>query len=410
MKKFIYLCSMMLLSMNMLAQIDLDDKNWKCSLYEDFSIAGRTWNPYSFKSSDRLWRAYPGSGVTHGSEKQVYQFTQCRFNDIDETMELVAEYDALGRIHDTNYYLPSWMWISNNGPGYPSSNGLYYFSGEIDYVNRQPRTPEKGIFQYGYFEIRCKLPTHQGAFPAFWLQAADHDSNDDKFYEEIDIFEYSWWITDPIGPNHNTPGLGSNRCYTSGIYHNLTGQSPDMDNESFARIYYNLPSSSSDLDDWHVYSCEWMPDHVYWFFDGLLVNSYTRQQHIPCHPLILKTNYAIDGYYNHGNTIWEGPGTMTIDYINVYQLKWDCNTDETIACQSDLDDFDYAVKKTVSITSAVNEPIVSSSDKVTFRVTDSFEITGSFEVQQEGEFTVIQQTCPDDNNNITNKTTNANSN
>lgn len=403
MKKLIYLIGLMLLSFNMMAQIDLNDRNWKRSLHEDFTTPGRTWDSYSFKSSDGLWRGYPGSGVTHGNEKQVYQFTQCRFNDIDGTMELVAEYDADGRIPNNDYYLPSWMWISNGGYGYPQSNGLNYFSGEVDYINRQPRTPEKGIFRYGYFEIRCKLPTHQGAFPAFWLYAADPDSETDKFYEEIDIFEYSWSLGDPNMsnwepyPNPNPTYSGDPRVFTAGIYHNLTGQSPNHATESFGRHYPSIPITSNDLTDWHVFSCEWMPEHVYWFFDGHLVNSYTNPSHIPCHPLILKTNYAIDGYCNHGNIMWEGKEKMTIDYINVYQLHWDCDTDETITSQTDLDDFDYAVKKTISVTSTVNEPVVSSADKVTFRVTGSFEVTGPFEVLQGGEFTIIQQPCANDN-------------
>ena len=368
--------------------------------YDDFTTPGRTWDSNTFHSSDGLWRAYPGSGVTHGNEKQVYQFSQCRFNDIDGTMELVAAYDANGRIPNNDYYLPLWMWISNGGPGYPQSNGLNYFSGEIDYINRQPRTPEQGIFRYGYFEIRCKLPTHQGAFPAFWLFAADHNSVTDKFYEEIDIFEYTRNLmhAPPYGANPTPPPLEDTcRVFTTGIYHNLTGNAPNHNTESFARNFPIVPSSSNDLTDWHKFSCEWMPDHVYWFFDGHLVNSYTNPSHIPCHPLILKTNYAIDSYCNHDNIIWEGPGTMTIDYINVYQLNWDCDTDETITCQSDLDNFNYAVKKTISVTSTLNEPVVSRADKVTFRVTDSFSVSGPFEVHQGGEFTVIQQPCANDN-------------
>ena len=156
---------MMLMSLNMIAQIELNDRNWDRVLHDNFNTSGRTWNSYTFNSSDGLWRAYPGSGVTHGTEKQVYQFRQCRFNDIDGTMELVAEYDV----------------------------------------------------------------------------------------------------------------------------------------------------------------------------------------------------------------------------------------DRRIPCQSDLDNFNYAVKKTVSVTSMVDEPIVSSGENVTFRVTDSFEITGAFEVQQGGKFTVIQQDCSNDN-------------
>ena len=70
------------------------------------------------------------------------------------------------------------------------------------------------------------------------------------------------------------------------------------------------------------------------------------------------------------------------------------NPQERKTCQLDLDNFLYKVKKSISITSTVDEPIVSSTDKVTFRMTNSFDITGPFEVQQGGEFTVVQQDCP----------------
>jgi hypothetical protein len=97
-------------------------------------------------------------------------------------------------------------------------------------------------------------------------------------------------------------------------------------------------------------------------------------------------------------TAWCGANdnctTMVIDYIRAYQLEWDCNTDETIACQTDLDSFVFKVKKTVNITSSIEEVEVESTDKITFRVTDSFEITGLFQVDSGGEFTVIRQDCP----------------
>lgn len=80
--------------------------------------------------------------------------------------------------------------------------------------------------------------------------------------------------------------------------------------------------------------------------------------------------------------------------VRVYQLNLDCGTNENITCQSDLDNFDYKLKKSVSITSSISGTCVSSTDNVTFRVTDSFEVTGPFEVQQGGEFTVIMQECP----------------
>lgn len=96
----------------------------------------------------------------------------------------------------------------------------------------------------------------------------------------------------------------------------------------------------------------------------------------------------------NGDSIWIGTDEMVIDYIKVYQLATDCSTDETITCQNDLDSFDFKLKKSVAIT-ASNGPItVDNTDKVTFRVTDSFEITGPFQVDLGGEFTVIRQDCP----------------
>ena len=91
MKKFIYLCGMMLLSLDMMAQIDLNDRNWDMVLFDDFTIPGRYWIDSSFISSDSVWKAY-SSGLTHGNNKMLYQYSQCHFNDEEGYMELVAEY------------------------------------------------------------------------------------------------------------------------------------------------------------------------------------------------------------------------------------------------------------------------------------------------------------------------------
>jgi hypothetical protein len=65
-----------------------------------------------------------------------------------------------------------------------------------------------------------------------------------------------------------------------------------------------------------------------------------------------------------------------------------------------LNNFNYAVKNSISITSIVGQPIIDSGDKVTFRVADAFEITGPFEVNSGAEFTVIMQDCPNNNKKL----------
>ena len=106
-------------------------------------------------------------------------------------------------------------------------------------------------------------------------------------------------------------------------------------------------------------------------------------------------NYAMQGHNYNGIPLWQGCDNMIIDYINVYQLKWDCDTDEVIAQQSDLNGFSFAVKKSIAVTSTIEPIIVASNDKVTFRATDSFEITGPFQVNSGGEMTIIMQQCPE---------------
>lgn len=78
MKKFLYLCAMMTLSMNMMAQIDLTDRNWNRVFNDDF--IGNSWNYNQWKIKDcngtELWRAYLAewkSGVTRSNKYSVYQ-------------------------------------------------------------------------------------------------------------------------------------------------------------------------------------------------------------------------------------------------------------------------------------------------------------------------------------------------
>ena len=156
---------------------------------------------------------------------------------------------------------------------------------------------------------------------------------------------------------------------------------------------------NDSLNHWHTFSCEWLPDHILWYCDGNLVGEYHHPDSIPCHPLTLKANYAIDRYalqgYHSGNIPeWLGSDAMTIDYIKVYQLNWQCDIDEEIARQFDLEHFDYAVKKSIAITSSIEPISIGNSEKVTFRATDSFEITGPFQVDNGGELTIIMQSCP----------------
>lgn len=388
MKKIIYLCAMMLLCTDIMAQIDLNDKNWGSGpvFYDNFDEANRQFDNI-FQEPLGKWISYSKgawpSGVTKPSTNQVYQWGNCQFDSSHETMNINCWYEPNSPIQCGSYDIGP---LSGGHCDY-THNELYYYSGIIE-------TPTP-MFRYGYFEIRCKLPVHKGAFPAFWLwDAEDSAHSADPHYEEIDIFEYSWNIGESpnyIG-NSNPHGLPDPYTFTAGIY--FDDHSSNWPHPSFARVFPTLPSGSLDLSNWHVFSCEWLPDCVKWYCDGLLVNEFYDAEHIPHRFLTLKANYAIDGKYDYNGGVWTGNDNMVVDYIRVYQLKWDCKTEEVINYQSDLDSFEYAVKKSISIIPFENI-VIDTNDKMTLRVTDSFEITGTFQIDAGAEFTVIKQKCQD---------------
>ena len=363
-----------------MAQIDLYDRNWDTVFYDDFS-SYRTWDPQTWISSDGKWKALAGNWVTHGGqyEHQIYQYQNCVFDATNNTVKLVSEYDWDGRIPACNYSLPNGSTYYPNTPGqnfyFDTINNIllswYYFSGEID-VNNQP-------FGFGYFEIRCKLPLHHGSFPAFWLFG-----NGPHQYEEIDIFEYS-----ESDSEHD-----SLRGYSSGIWFN-----PDTTYAAtnYFKNHYHLSISEPDLGQYHTFGCEWMPDYVRLYRDGRFVNEFRERQYIPQYPKNIRINYALNNNSLNSNNFpngWSGTDLMTIDYVKVCYLNWDCETEEIITCQSDLDNFDYAVKKDIKILPSAKAVKVRNTDHVTLRATDYFQASNPFFVEYGGEFSVIIQECP----------------
>lgn len=324
MKKLVFFCCLMQMCVNGWAQIKLNSREWRIVVDEEFDegYSHWQWNPQNFCNvGDYSWKAYMSGTIIPKGERQVYQFANCQIDTLNNTMQLICEYDSLGRIADSNYYFPHWM------KNFPSGEGRYFFSGAMEYYKqRYVSNDDDRKFKYGYFEIRCKLPVHPGAFPAFWLQAASQDKND-SYYEEIDIFEYSRNLMHKNSGNpRRLPAKDTARVFTTGVYHNLTGNSANHTTESFARNFPVVSRTKNDLSDWHTFGCEWMPDHIYWFFDGKLVNSYFDVNHIPKHPLELKVDYAIDTYAGtkieeEWHPKWFGTDVMVIDYIKVYEKK-----------------------------------------------------------------------------------------
>lgn len=324
----------------------------------------RYWDPITFKDSQEKWYAYfkRDHCVTHalGYEHQVYRPSQCVFDFVNGQIRLKSSYEENGI---SNYWCPY-----HNDENAPSSSQLYFYSGALEAVNR---------YNYGYYEIRCKLPNHKGAFPAFWL----YGPND--VYQEIDIFEYS------------QIDYEGSQSYSFGKY------CPTPDEDGHYESTYN---TKSQLSDWNVFACEWQRDRIRWYFNNIMVGE-RIDDCIPTGSLALRVNYAINNYVCTDNSCqeldWTTGDEMDVDYVRVHQyssLPYQC-TDIEIHSSSDFDDDTKYCYTHNSIMISTNNPddIITfpSGKSAILSVSSLITIDGSFEVPLGSQLSFHFNNCSD---------------
>ncbi|CAL6057957.1 family_16 glycosylhydrolase [Hexamita inflata] len=113
--------------------------------------------------------------------------------------------------------------------------------GLLAYTSAKLITANTQYFTYGRFDIRAKLPTGAGTWPAIWLVS------EDDTYQEIDIMES--WGSDP-GKVYFTVH-SSNNFTDENDHHGTNLQVNDLESS------------------FHVYSVEWTPNHIYGFVDDV---------------------------------------------------------------------------------------------------------------------------------------------
>jgi beta-glucanase (GH16 family) len=173
------------------------------------------------------------------------------------------------------------------------------------------RLKTQGKFEqaYGRFEMRAKVSTGNGMWPAFWMLGNNFGPTPWPDCGEIDIMEVRG--TAPytnLGSLHG-PGY-------SGM-HPLTGHD-------------SLPDGGPTLsDDYHLYAIEWETNVVRFYLDNDLYETRTPAD-IPAdagasarwvydHPFFILVNLAVGGRFPGAPDGTTFPQTMLIDYIRVYK-------------------------------------------------------------------------------------------
>lgn len=153
---------------------------------------------------------------------------------------------------------------------------------------------------YGYFEIRAKLPTGKGVWPAFWLLPADK-----SWPPEIDVFE-AFGGQNPLGEG----GLTS-----------IRHASHPLDKSEACGAWRDVGVDITK--DFHTYGVDWQPTGITYYFDD--VPYVTCKPNTAANkPFFILANVAVGGPGSWPGTPDESntwPVYMYIDYIRAYQKK-----------------------------------------------------------------------------------------
>ncbi|HZG62907.1 MAG TPA: glycoside hydrolase family 16 protein [Rubrobacteraceae bacterium] len=219
-------------------------------------------------------------GCIHGDELQRY---------LPENV-IVSDGTVKLRAQKENYVAP-------DGEKYKYTSGMIT-TGKDKW---DTTTPAKFTYQYGYMEMRAKVPHGQGLWSAFWtLPWVKSDPG--LWPPEIDVVEI----------------LGHNTAEAYMTYHwRGHAAEPESNGEKW---------TGPDLSqDFHTYGALWEPSAIRWFIYGREVRAaFTDDSNIASFPQYLLANLAVGGS-------WPGapeattpfPSDLEIDHIRVWQKQTD---------------------------------------------------------------------------------------
>jgi beta-glucanase (GH16 family) len=243
------------------------------------------------------------------------------------------EFDTNGAINSTKWHhqtqLPSGgSWFNGEVQHYTNlitnsfvNNGfLSIVAKRENYTNQgvtkqftSARLNSKFAFQYGRVDIRAKIPTNLGTWPALWLLG--------KNINEAGGF----W--QPQFGNTNWPACGEIDIMEHGITQSQPAgyiQSAIHTPSSFGNTINHGGTIASNLgNDFHVYSMNWSPFQITFLLDGVAFYTYNPAvKNANTWPFdaeqYLLLNIAMGGVAGNIPSNFT-QATMEIDYVRVYQ-------------------------------------------------------------------------------------------
>ncbi len=163
--------------------------------------------------------------------------------------------------------------------------GYHYISGLLTTLRSFRQT-------YGYFEMRAKMPSGRGLWPAFWLLPPDG-----VWPPELDVAEVL--AHDP------------STIYTT-VHTSVDGK------DSYQQKATQVEDTSQG---WHTYAVDWEADKIIWYFDGKRIyeTATPRDMHGPMYMVL---DLAVGGHWPgapDANTKF--PASLEVEYVRAYRPK-----------------------------------------------------------------------------------------
>jgi len=172
------------------------------------------------------------------------------------------------------------------------------------FTSARIRSAQKGDWLYGRIEVKAKLPTGLGTWPAIWMLSTDWSYGGWPESGEIDIMEH-------VGYN---PNVVHGSIHTLAYNHTIGTQKTAT---------LPVPTATTDF---HIYAIEWFEDHMDFYIDKnkyfTVTNENKGWQYWPFDKRFhLILNLAVGGNWGGAQGVEPAdfPAQMEIDYVRIYK-------------------------------------------------------------------------------------------
>ncbi len=195
--------------------------------------------------------------------------------------------------------------------------------GDAKYTSGRVHSAGKRDILYGRIDVRAKLPSGKGSWPAIWMLPSD------PFRYATNCTEGETWQGNDdcdAWPNSGEIDIMEHVGYQMGHVHGT------VHNKAYYWVGWEQRKGRVILDDvdttFHVYSLEWTPERIDVLVDDILYFTYVNEgdgwrswPYDHAHHLIL--NIAVGGWWGRaGGGIDDSifPQRMLVDYVRVYEF------------------------------------------------------------------------------------------